>query len=140
MAKQIKFDADARQKILAGVEKLSSAVTSTLGPSGRNVILDKKFGSPQITKDGVTVAKEIELADPLGVPETLLAGERRAALRAAVDALGEPDREILLRRYYFGQKPREIAAALGLDKKQVDNRLYQTKRRLRASVSGAEGE
>ncbi len=64
MAKEIKFDADARQKILAGVEKLSAAVTSTLGPSGRNVILDKKFGSPQITKDGVTVAKEIELADP----------------------------------------------------------------------------
>ncbi len=64
MAKQMKFDADARQKILAGVEKLSNAVTSTLGPSGRNVILDKKFGSPQITKDGVTVAKEIELPDP----------------------------------------------------------------------------
>ena len=64
MAKQIKFDADARQKILAGIEKLSTAVTSTLGPSGRNVIIDKKFGSPQITKDGVTVAKEIELADP----------------------------------------------------------------------------
>ena len=64
MAKQIKFDADARQKILAGIEKLSAAVTSTLGPSGRNVILDKKFGSPQITKDGVTVAKEIELPDP----------------------------------------------------------------------------
>ena len=64
MAKQIKFDADARQKILAGVEKLSAAVTSTLGPSGRNVILDKKCGSPQITKDGVTVAKEIELPDP----------------------------------------------------------------------------
>ena len=84
--------------------------------------------------------EEIELADPLGVPEALLAGERRAALNAAVDALAEPDREILLRRYYFGQKPREIAAALGLDKKQVDNRLYQTKRRLRASVTGAEGE
>ena len=64
MAKQIKFDADARQKILAGVEKRSAAVTSTLAPSGRNVILDKKFGSPQITKDGVTVAKEIELPDP----------------------------------------------------------------------------
>ena len=64
MAKQIKFDADARQKILSGIEKLSAAVTSTLGPSGRNVILDKKFGSPQITKDGVTVAKEIELPDP----------------------------------------------------------------------------
>ena len=63
-AKQIKYEADARQKILAGVSKLAQAVTSTLGPGGRNVILDKKFGSPQITKDGVTVAKEIELPDP----------------------------------------------------------------------------
>ncbi len=62
--KQIKYEADARQKILAGVNKLAQAVTSTLGPGGRNVILDKKFGSPQITKDGVTVAKEIELPDP----------------------------------------------------------------------------
>lgn len=94
----------------------------------------------EILRRGTVSLDEIELADPLGVPEALLAGERRAALRVAVDALGEPDREILLRRYYFGQKPREIAAALGLDKKQVDNRLYQTKRRLRASVSGAEGE
>ena len=83
-------------------------------------------------------SRRSRLADPLGVPEALLAGERRAALNAAVDALAEPDREILLRRYYFGQKPREIAAALGLDKKQVDNRLYQIKRRLRASVTGAE--
>ncbi|MBO7655508.1 MAG: chaperonin GroEL [Kiritimatiellae bacterium] len=63
-AKQMMYDADARQKILAGVQKLSKAVSSTLGPNGRNVILDKKFGSPQITKDGVTVAKEIELPDP----------------------------------------------------------------------------
>ena len=92
------------------------------------------------SRHGFRSWREIELADPLGVPEALLAGERRAALNAAVDALAEPDREILLRRYYFGQKPREIAAALGLDKKQVDNRLYQTKRRLRASVTGAEGE
>ena len=63
-AKQMTYDADARQKILAGVQKLCKAVSSTLGPGGRNVILDKKFGSPQITKDGVTVAKEIELPDP----------------------------------------------------------------------------
>jgi len=96
--------------------------------------------SREILRCRAVSLEEIELADPLGVPETLLAGERRAALNAAVDALAEPDREILLRRYYFGQKPREIAAALGLDKKQVDNRLYQTKRRLRASVTGAEGE
>ncbi len=63
-AKQLKYDQEARQLILAGVEKLSRAVKATLGPRGRNVILDKKFGSPTITKDGVTVAKEIELQDP----------------------------------------------------------------------------
>ena len=63
-AKQLKYDSDARQAVLAGVQKLSRAVVSTMGPAGRNVILDKKFGSPTITKDGVTVAKEIELDDP----------------------------------------------------------------------------
>ena len=62
--KQLKYDSEARQAILAGVQKLSKAVNVTLGPCGRNVILDKKFGSPTITKDGVTVAKEIDLPDP----------------------------------------------------------------------------
>ncbi|MCM8800574.1 MAG: chaperonin GroEL, partial [Candidatus Omnitrophica bacterium] len=64
MAKQLSFGEDARQRILKGVEKLSNAVVVTLGPKGRNVVIDKKFGSPTITKDGVTVAKEIELEDP----------------------------------------------------------------------------
>ena len=63
-AKQLLFDEAARQAILRGVAKLSRAVTATLGPKGRNVVLDKKFGSPTVTKDGVTVAKEIELEDP----------------------------------------------------------------------------
>ncbi len=63
-AKQLQFDENARHALLRGVEKLARAVKATLGPSGRNVILDKKFGSPTITKDGVTVAKEIELEDP----------------------------------------------------------------------------
>ena len=63
-AKQLKYDSEARQLILSGVEQLSRAVKATLGPRGRNVILDKKFGSPTVTKDGVTVAKEIELKDP----------------------------------------------------------------------------
>src|ERR1700761_2638899 len=63
-AKQLQFDESARHALLRGVEKLAKAVKATLGPSGRNVILDKKFGSPTITKDGVTVAKEIELEDP----------------------------------------------------------------------------
>ncbi len=64
MAKQIQYGEEARQVILRGVNKLADAVKVTLGPKGRNVILEKKFGSPTITKDGVTVAKEIELKDP----------------------------------------------------------------------------
>ncbi|MFN0076274.1 MAG: chaperonin GroEL [Prosthecobacter sp.] len=64
MAKQLHFDESARQALLRGVTKLARAVKATLGPAGRNVILDKKFGSPTITKDGVTVAKEIELPCP----------------------------------------------------------------------------
>src|SRR6184192_1735660 len=62
-AKQLVFDEAARQAVLRGVAKLSKAVTATLGPKGRNVVIDKKFGSPTVTKDGVTVAKEIELED-----------------------------------------------------------------------------
>ena len=65
MAKQITYSEDARRAILNGVNKLADAVKVTLGPKGRNVILEKSFGSPTITKDGVTVAKEVELADPL---------------------------------------------------------------------------
>jgi chaperonin GroEL len=63
-AKQLVFDEQARQALLKGVNKLARAVVATLGPKGRNVVLDKKFGSPTVTKDGVTVAKEIELEDP----------------------------------------------------------------------------
>src|SRR5512134_1912494 len=65
MAKQITYGDESRQSILRGVNRLADAVKVTLGPKGRNVVLDKKFGSPVITKDGVTVAKEIELKDPL---------------------------------------------------------------------------
>ncbi|MCX7668338.1 MAG: chaperonin GroEL, partial [Atribacterota bacterium] len=64
MAKQILFEEEARQAVLRGVKILADAVKVTLGPKGRNVIIEKKFGSPTITKDGVTVAKEIELSDP----------------------------------------------------------------------------
>src|SRR5258707_6073838 len=65
MAKRVTYGEEARQAILRGVNKLADAVKVTLGPKGRNVIIDKKFGSPTITKDGVTVAKEIELEDKL---------------------------------------------------------------------------
>ncbi|MBT5955684.1 MAG: hypothetical protein HOG97_02885, partial [Candidatus Marinimicrobia bacterium] len=63
MAKDITYNADARGSLKEGVDKLANAVKVTLGPKGRNVVIDKKFGAPLITKDGVTVAKEIELED-----------------------------------------------------------------------------
>jgi chaperonin GroEL len=65
MSKVIKFDVEARNGLKAGVDKLANAVKTTLGPKGRNVILQKQYGTPHITKDGVSVAKEIELEDPI---------------------------------------------------------------------------
>src|SRR5437899_10621095 len=64
-AKQLEFNVEARARLKRGVDQLAEAVKVTLGPKGRNVVIDKKFGSPTVTKDGVTVAKEIELADPV---------------------------------------------------------------------------
>jgi len=65
MAKQIFFDIEARNRMKKGVDTLANAVKVTLGPKGRNVVIEKKFGAPAVTKDGVTVAKEIELEDPI---------------------------------------------------------------------------
>src|SRR6478736_1768250 len=65
MSKQLYFDIEARNKMKKGVDQLAEAVKVTLGPKGRNVVIDKKFGAPTVTKDGVTVAKEIELQDPI---------------------------------------------------------------------------
>ncbi len=64
MAKQLLYTDEARKKLFLGAEKLSKAVGSTLGPTGRNVIIEKSFGGPTVTKDGVTVSKEIDLPDP----------------------------------------------------------------------------
>jgi chaperonin GroEL len=65
MAKEIYFDVEAREKLKRGVDALANAVKVTLGPKGRNVVIGKKFGAPHVTKDGVSVAKEIELKDPI---------------------------------------------------------------------------
>ncbi|UCC87496.1 MAG: chaperonin GroEL, partial [Anaerolineales bacterium] len=64
MAKQLVFEEDARRRLKVGIDTMAQAVSTTLGPKGRNVALDKKWGAPTITHDGVTVAKEIELEDP----------------------------------------------------------------------------
>ena len=76
MAKQIIYGEQSRQAILRGVNALADAVKVTLGPKGRNVVLDKKFGSPTITKDGVTVAREVELSDPVENLGAQLVGSR----------------------------------------------------------------
>src|SRR5690606_22520454 len=64
-AKELHFDVDARAALKRGVDKLAEAVKVTLGPKGRNVVIDRKFGAPTVTKDGVSVAKEVELDDPI---------------------------------------------------------------------------
>src|SRR5438045_7753497 len=85
-AKQLLFDEAARQTILRGVSKLTRAVAATLGPKGRNVVIDKKFGSPTVTHDGVTVAKEIELDDPF---ENMGAQRLKEAATKTEDVAGD---------------------------------------------------
>lgn len=84
MAKEIKFNVEARELIKKGIDELANAVKVTLGPKGRNVVIDKKFGAPQVTKDGVTVAKEIELSDPYANVGSQMAKE--VASKTADDA------------------------------------------------------
>lgn len=88
----------------------------------------------QITRRGDLPLDEAVLAEHFSMQEQLLQQETRRELLAAVNALGEPAREILLRRYYYNQKPREIALALGMSVKQVDNSLYRSKQSLRRSL------
>ncbi len=89
----------------------------------------------EIAKRNIVPLEDTDFIDQLGIVDTFLEAETRRVLLAAVNALGEPDREILIRRYYYEQKPREIALALDMSVKQVDNRLYQTKLKLREALS-----
>lgn len=89
----------------------------------------------QITRRNTVSLEETVLADSFGMQEELLRQETRKELLAAINALGEPGREILVRRYYYDQKPRQIALALGLTVKQVNNSLYHTKRLLREALT-----
>src|ERR1700723_4197729 len=85
-AKQLTYSDEARQKLLSGVSKLARAVRSTLGPRGRNAVLDKGWGSPNVTKDGVTVAEEIELTDPYENMGAQLVKEAASKTSAAAGA------------------------------------------------------
>ena len=132
MAKQILYKQEAREALKRGVDKIANAVKVTLGPKGRNVILDKGYGSPVITKDGVTVAKEIELKDKFEniganlirevasktndvagdgtTTATVLAQAIVAAdPRGAIDAGGEVDSEIFFKHHKFNATGRIVA-------------------------------
>lgn len=89
----------------------------------------------EISKRNTISLEDTDFIAQLGVVDNILESENRRSLLASVNALGEPDREILIRRYYYDQKPKEIAFALDMSVKQVDNRLYQTKLKLRESLS-----
>lgn len=89
----------------------------------------------EIAKRNTIPLEDSAIIDCLAIVDNFLQEETRKTLLAAINALSEPDREILLRRYYYNQKPREIALALNMSVKQIDNRLYQTKRRLRKALS-----
>lgn len=93
----------------------------------------------EITKRNTLPLEDTDFVDQLDVADAVLEVETRQALIAAVNALCEPDREILIRRYYYDQKPKEIALALDMSVKQIDNRLYQTKRRLREMLTRSGG-
>ena len=93
MAKDITFNIDARDQLKKGVDALANAVKVTLGPKGRNVIIDKKFGAPSITKDGVSVAKEIELSNPI---ENMGAQMLKEVASKTADVAGEIDEFVLL--------------------------------------------
>lgn len=108
MAKNINFDTTARQKLKKGVDKLADAVKVTLGPKGRNVILDKKFGAPTITKDGVSVAKEIELKDPIENMGAQLVKE--VASKTADDAGDGTTTATVLTQAIFAQGLKNVAA------------------------------
>ena len=109
-AKEVKFEADARQRMLAGVDVLANAVRVTLGPKGRNVILDKSFGAPRVTKDGVTVAKEIELKDKFeNIGAQLL---RTVASRTSDEAGDGTTTATVLAQSMFREGTKAVAAGM----------------------------
>ncbi len=89
----------------------------------------------EIAKKNTIPLEDVGFIGQLGIVDNIFKEETRQALLAAIKALGETDREILMRRYYYEQKPKEIAIALDMSTKQVDNHLYQTKQKLRAALS-----
>jgi chaperonin GroEL len=132
MAKEIYFDVEAREKLKAGVDALANAVKVTLGPKGRNVVIGKKFGAPHITKDGVTVAKEIELADPI---ENLGAQMVKEVASKTADIAGDgTTTATVLAQAIIGAGMKNVAAGANpMDlKRGIDKAVIEVVKNLRA--------
>ncbi|MER3328213.1 MAG: TCP-1/cpn60 chaperonin family protein, partial [Candidatus Kapaibacterium sp.] len=139
MAKIIDFDMKARQQLKAGVDKLANAVKVTLGPKGRNVIIDKKFGAPTVTKDGVTVAKEIELEDPV---ENLGANMVREVSSKTSDVAGDgtTTATVLAQAIYREGLKNVTAGANPMDlKRGIDLAVTEVKAALKEMSRNVEG-
>lgn len=89
----------------------------------------------EIARRNTVPLEDSDFIDHLGIVDVILEEETRRTLIATINTLGQPDREILIRRYYYEQKPNEIALALNMSVKQIDNRLYQTKQKVRKALS-----
>ena len=136
MAKEIKFGIDARNALEAGVNKLADTVKITLGPKGRNVVLDKKYGTPLITNDGVTIAKEIELEDAF---ENLGAQIVKEAATKTNDVAGDgTTTAIVLAQAMVQEGLKNIAAGANpvILKKGMDDALYRAKEYIAAGADG----
>src|SRR5881296_2134413 len=120
-AKQLLFDEAARIAVLRGVSKLAKAVAATLGPKGRNVVLDKKYGSPTVTKDGVTVAKEIELEDAYENMGAQMV--REVASKTSDDAGDGTTTATILAEAIFGEGLKNVAS--GANATQIQRGINQ---------------
>ena len=139
MAKEITFDTSARDRLKKGVDKLADAVKVTLGPKGRNVILDKKFGAPSITKDGVSVAKEIELKDPI---ENMGAQLVKEVASKTADAAGDgTTTATVLAQSIFAHGIKNVAAGANpMDlKRGIDKAVIAVVENLKSQSKGIKG-
>ena len=139
-AKDVKFGSDARARLLNGVDTLANAVKVTLGPKGRNVVLDKSFGAPRVTKDGVTVAKEIELADKF---ENMGAQMLREVATKTSDMVGDgtTTASVLAQSIVregckadaAGMNPMDLKRGIDMAVKAVVNELHKRSRKVSSS-------
>ena len=128
MAKEIKFSEDARAAMLRGVDQLANTVKTTLGPKGRNVVLDKSYGAPEITNDGVTIAKSIDLEDHY----------ENIDLKRALDQMNPQDKAVIELRYFEDMKIEDIAKVLNENVNTIKSRLYRSMQKLKLKMEVTE--